>query len=213
MAEASIRLIDELAITGELLGAPPMSDRARRVYAAELASYPEEQVINALCRCRRELRNFPTLSDVLSRIDDGRPGAEEAWAMLPKSEADSVVWTGEMAGAFGTVSEMIGVDSIAARMAFREVYVRMVTEARANRRTTHWVPSLGHNKAGHEPVLRDAVAKNRLTISQATALIPDLRPATCAAQLAGPGEPELNVFDPMQIIQHIKENIAKAEEP
>src|SRR4051794_3626043 len=62
---------------------------ARMLLAADLAEIPAEQAIAALNRCRRELRTFPTVADVLARVDDGHPGAEEAWGMLPRSEADT----------------------------------------------------------------------------------------------------------------------------
>ena len=38
---------------------------------------------------------------------DGYPGADEAWAMLPLTEADTAVWTGEMSQAWGIALGLI----------------------------------------------------------------------------------------------------------
>ena len=61
-------------------------------------------VLKALTRCRREVKGMLTIQDVVSRIDDGRLGVEEAWAMMPFSESQSVVWTEEMAQAFERIA-------------------------------------------------------------------------------------------------------------
>src|SRR5262245_18509616 len=98
--------------------------------AEELAHFPEGQVHGALRRCRRECSRL-TLAVVLERIDDGRPLVEEAFAMLPRTEAESVVWTEEMRQAFGSARALFAArDHVAARMAFKERYVQLVQRAR-----------------------------------------------------------------------------------
>jgi hypothetical protein len=169
---ASANLIKLLMITGEIFG-KAMSPDAARVFAEDLSEYPEEGVLKALAKCRKELKTFPSISDIVNRIDDGRPGVEEAWAMLPKHESDSVVWTDEMATAFGVCRMLIEKDPIAARLAFKESYTRLVSEARANARSVNWTPSLGHSKSGRESAIKEAVAKGRLTSEQAQIFLPD----------------------------------------
>jgi hypothetical protein len=44
---------------------------------------------------------------VIERLDDGRPGAEEAWAMVPKDEEESAVITGEMRFAMGVALRLL----------------------------------------------------------------------------------------------------------
>lgn len=167
-------LLKAIAVTAELT-ATQLSAPAARVMAEDLARYPEAQVLKALTRCRREVRSRLTIADVVSRLDDGRPGAEEAWAMLPKAESETAVWTDEMSRAFGVCLHLIEQDQIAARMAFREAYGKYVQEARDNGAAVKWTVSLGHDAGGREAPLLQAVELGRLSIAHARALIPDLR--------------------------------------
>lgn len=172
MNQPSEKLLQAIAVTAELTGTE-LSSTAATVMAADLAQYPEHQVLSALTKCRKELRGRMAIADVLSRIDDGRPGAEEAWAMIPKDESTSVVWTREMAEAFGVACPLIDSgDVIQARMAFIEVYKRKCQEARDNSEPVKWEPSLGHDKAGRESVLLEAAEKGRLTVQHVAGLLP-----------------------------------------
>lgn len=121
----------------------------------------------------------PTPADVIAQIDaarsDGRPGAEEAWAMVPLSEAQTVVWTNEMAEAFGIASPLLQAgDKIAARMAFREAYERIVDQAKRAGRRPVWVPSLGHDLQQRKQALTAAVQKGLLTAEAAHDACPAL---------------------------------------
>ncbi|MHB1750706.1 MAG: hypothetical protein ACYCR3_11400 [Acidithiobacillus sp.] len=167
----SPELLKAILVTAELLGTTVSPDAAR-VLADDLSVYPEPQVFAALTRCRRELRGKLTVAEILHRLDDGRPGAEEAWAMLPKSEAESVVWTEEMARAYGVAAMLRDHDEIAARMAFREAYLAAVSMARAERKAPKWTPSLGRDPEGRTAVLRDAVEKGRLKRDHVLRLVP-----------------------------------------
>lgn len=168
---ASSELLKAILVSAELMGTPISADAAR-VLESDLSLYPEPQVFKALTRCRRELRGRLTIAEIINRLEDGRPGAEEAWAMLPKSEADSVVWTEEMAAAFGVCEGLTERDGIAARMAFREAYTAKVSEARANRVSPKWSPSLGHDLHAREAALRTGVEKGRISRDQALRLLP-----------------------------------------
>jgi hypothetical protein len=165
----SSELLKAIAVTAELCG-KEFSDAAARQFVRDLAPYPVAQVLKGLDRCRRELQRPLTLAAVLERIDDGRPGAEEAWAMLPQDEDSTVVWTTEMAEAWGISRELD--DKIAARMAFKEAYSRIIGEARASQRPPVWQASLGHNPDEREHVLLQAVAKGRLTQQHFERLLP-----------------------------------------
>jgi hypothetical protein len=168
------KLVEALAVTAELTGTR-LSDAAAEVMASDLARFPLPQVLEALTRCRRELKGRLTIAEVVSRIDDGRPGAEEAWAMLPKSEGASVVWTEEMATAFGVAAPLMDSDEIAARMAFKESYGKAVNEARNAGKATKWTPSLGQDAWGRESVLMEAVSRGRLTAEHAARMLPQLK--------------------------------------
>jgi len=168
----SENLLKAIAVTAELTDTD-LSETAARVMAEDLASYPENQVLQALVKCRRELKGKLRISEVVARIDDGRPGAEEAWAMIPKREEDSVVWTREMAESFGISLPLIEQgDHVAARMAFIETYKAKCAESRNNCVPVKWEPSLGFDKNGREHVLIDAVEKGRLTKEHVVGLLP-----------------------------------------
>ena len=163
-------LLKAIAVTAELTGTE-LSPVAAKVMAQDLAQYPERQILTALLKCRRELGRPMTLHDVISRIDDGRPGPEEAWAMTPKDEVGSVVWTREMAEAFGIAYPLMD-SPIQARMAFLEAYKKRCQYARDNSISVKWEPSLGHDQAGREQVLLEAYEKGRLTAQHVAMLLP-----------------------------------------
>lgn len=149
-------------VTSELCGRT-FSDGAGRIFMADLEKYPEPHVLASLERCRKEVRGALTLADVIGRLEDGRPGPDEAWSMLPMSELDTAVWTDEMRYAFGFVSEMIEAgDRVAARMAFRENYMRRVSKARDLGLPVRWEQTLGHDVAAREPALLKAIEDGRI---------------------------------------------------
>ena len=183
----SIELIQAVAVTAELCGRV-FSEGAARMFVQDLAGFPEPAVLKALSRCRREVKGMLTIQDVVTRIDDGRPGVEEAWSQMPFNESQSVVWTDEMCRAFGIASSLLDEgDKVAARMAFKEAYTRMVGEARDAGRVVVWTPSLGYDKNGHAAALSAAVALGRLTYTHAASLSPGLpRPSATILHIAAP---------------------------
>ena len=171
-AEPSRELLQAIAVTSELCGRT-FSEAAAKVFVSDLSAYPESQVMGALTRCRKEVRGMLTVQDVVSRLEDGRPGAEEAWAMIPQSESASTVWTSEMAQAFGVcVGLLESGDKVAARMSFKETYLRLVSKSREMGEKVEWSVSLGHDPRGREAVVRAAVEAGRLTMEQARQYIP-----------------------------------------
>jgi len=183
----SIKLSEAVAVTAELTQTH-LSEIAAKVMLDDLARYPEHQVMGALTRCRRELKGRLTIADVLTRLDDGRPGVEEAWAMVPKGEDATVVWTEEMALAMSVVHDLIDRDEIAARMAFKEAYQRLCQSSRDRNAPVSWSVSLGWDAQGREQVIREAVEKGRLTSAQATIYLPDF------------SDPVLSIQDPMKAL-------------
>jgi len=169
----SAELIKAIAVTSELT-ATPLSESAARVMAQDLAQYPLPQVLGALIRCRRELRpRMLTIESIVSRLDDGRPGPEEAWSMMPRDEGSSVVWTDEMCQAYGMAAPLLmESDQVAARMAFVEAYRKLVQAARDAGSPVHWTPSLGHDPHGRETVLLDAARRGRLAAEHVAKLLP-----------------------------------------
>lgn len=141
-------------------------------------------------------RFVPTPADVIAQIDghaaaDGRPGAEEAWAtaLRASDEAQTVVWTDEIAQAWGIAKPVFdGGDEVGARMAFKEAYLRLVDEARRARVAPAWSASLGH-----DPQLRDcaltAAARGGLLPAPDRIALP--APEESMRRLAGAAPPEV----------------------
>jgi len=169
----SKELAKAIAVCAELTGTE-LSQAAARVFSDDLSKYPEQQVMGALSRCRRELKGRLTLADVISRLDDGRPGVEEAWAMIPKTENESVVWTEEMALAMADAGNLLDYgDEVGARMTFKEKYLSLCRKAREECLPVSWSPSLGYNKYGREPVLIEAYRAGRLSAPQVRIFLPE----------------------------------------
>lgn len=170
----SRELIEAVAVTAELCGRT-FSESAARVFVADLSRYPEGQVIAALGRCRREVKGILTVSDVVSRLEDGRPGVEEAWSMLPISESQTAVWTDEMSKAFGAALPLIERrDMVGARMAFKEAYTRELTKARDGGKPVNWWASIGTDRAARKSALEAAVNDGRLPLEYAQQHVPEL---------------------------------------
>lgn len=190
----SSRIAKALAVTAELTGTD-LTPAAARVMVQDLTEWPEEQVLAALRRCRRELKGRLTLAAILERIDDGRPSPDEAWAMVPRDEAASVVWSDEMAEAWGVARPLIDAgDLVAARVAFIEAYRKAVQAARDAGRPVRWRPSLGTDPRGREAAVREAVERGRLSAERARAILPPpveserMGQMTPVAQLTSPAD-------------------------
>lgn len=96
-------------------------------------------------------RFFPKPADIEAQMQSVElwPDAEEAWAMCPKDEYTSAAITEEAAQALGVAQDLINDgDMIAARMAFKSAYNRLVDEARREGKKPHWFVTLGHDKDG-----------------------------------------------------------------
>lgn len=166
----TLSVLEALAVTAELTQTQ-ISAAGAKVMAMDLAPYPEHQVLGALARCRKELKGRLTVSDIITRLDDGRPGPEEAWSMLPFDEAQTIVWTEEMSGAWGVALPLIeDGDRIAARMAFLESYRARVQKARDAGSEVKWTVSFGHDPEGRQPALAQAVSVGRISQSRALQL-------------------------------------------
>ena len=121
-------------------------------------------------------RFMPSISDVLENLksQDGRPNAEEAWAICAPSlnnEGMTIVWTDEMASAFGVALGLQN-DRIAARMAFKESYENFVKNSRRSGKSVRWTASLGHDVAGREGPLMKALQAGLLTDNHVAGLLP-----------------------------------------
>ena len=153
-------LFDAVVVTAEVIG-HELSPAAAKAITRELAAYPEPAVAGALRRCQRELSGRLTLAAILQRLDDGHLGVEEAWALCTRDESKTIVWTDEIAQAWGVASKLD--DDVAARMAFKETYARLLLDARNERRPARWIVSPGHDPAARVDALVAAAEARRIT--------------------------------------------------
>lgn len=133
------------------------------------------EVESALAKHMHTSRFAPTPADVTAMISDGdgRPGADEAWAMIPRSESESVIWTEEMAKAYGVAAPLLSNgDQIAARKAFIDAYTSAVAKARMNGDPVKVTPSWGWDERGRDSAIRTAIERGLLTQARAVALLP-----------------------------------------
>ena len=169
------KILENLAATAELMG-QAISPTAIAIMAQDLSEYPQDMVLKALTQVRRESKFKLTLAAIIEQIEklnpDGRPGADEAWAMIPRDEATSAVMTVEMAEAMGVAQPLLDEgDQVAARMAFKAVYERIVDANKRNGVNQKWFASIGHDKGGREAVLAEAVRLGRIGAQHAIGLI------------------------------------------
>lgn len=149
-----------------------------------------KRAFTAHCQDPQRGRFAPVPADILAQIEgaaskDGRPEADEAWAMaLPAlDEAATVVWTAEAAEAFGVCRPVLdGGDEVGARMAFKAAYSRLVAAARARREPTSWSASEGHDRGRRSAVLIAAVEEGRLPAAYLPA--PDVGPVAGLLELS-----------------------------
>jgi hypothetical protein len=139
----------------------------------------------------------PVPADLLFQIaeraaDDGRLGAEEAWALcvLANDEQQSVVWTEEISRAYGTALPLLRAgDDVGARMAFKEKYMRLVDAARAGRFPANWTVSEGRDPELRLKAIAEGVALQRLASGDYPALP---APRAAALLLEAPEEDEVD---------------------
>lgn len=145
---------------------------------SNLQPYPlriVEMAFQAYCDENGEFAPVPAGIAMRCKLMDGRPGAEEAWAiaLTSRDEADTVVWTAEMSEAFGRCQVVLRMgDEVGARMAFKESYNRIVAQARSERRPAQWSASLGWDMRKQESALHRAVTAGLLSGPAAAALLP-----------------------------------------
>lgn len=169
-------ILQAITVTAEMTGAK-FSAPTLVAMVDRLSAFAIDAVLQALDRCQAECRRPLTMADVVERMqqDDGRPGADEAWALCPKAEVDAAVWTDEMRVAFFVAWPVLsGGDEIAARMAFKQSYERLVREARDQRKPIAWTLSAGQDRDATAQALEKAVELGRIGRGQAAAMLPAL---------------------------------------
>jgi hypothetical protein len=174
-----------------------LSANQLRMYAEDLQDMGAEAVGLAIRAIRRNpAQKFMPLPAEIRQclyktVGDGRPSADEAWAMIPQDEDATVVWCDEMREAYGVCRALISEDRVAARMAFKAAYEKALVRSREMNAPVRWEVSLGHDKGARDVVVREAVAKGLITTQTAAALLPaPVAPELKALLLPGTTEDE-----------------------
>lgn len=152
-----------------------LSQGAMKLCIDALNQYPIEALLLAINKHVQSARFAPAPKDIIDLLEahNRRPTADEAWAMIPKDEFETVVWTQEMAEAYAIAYDLIiDGDKIAARMAFKGAYERLCGESALMQRPITWSVCIGYDKAKIEPALQKAVAAGRITQDRANKHLP-----------------------------------------
>jgi hypothetical protein len=152
---------NELMPAGKVL-----STNAMKLCIKALEQYPIEHLLAAIEHHIKTAQFAPAPKDIIDLLEmkQKRLSADEAWAMMPKDEFETVVWTEEMAAAYDIAYDLIvDGDRIAARMAFKGAYERLCAEADLMSKPVCWKVALGYDKALIEPVLQKAVELGRIS--------------------------------------------------
>lgn len=123
----------------------------------------------------------PQLADIVqacaAQLDGSWMGADEAWALMPKSENESAMLTNEIAEAMAAAAPLLeSGDRNAARMAFRSAYERLVGKAKIEGRQPKFFPSFGTDGASRVTMLAGAVQKGQIALEAATEALPEYAP-------------------------------------
>ncbi|MBR8201673.1 hypothetical protein [Burkholderia vietnamiensis] len=172
--------VDALKLAHKTARQPLPEPDVMGVFWRQLEPYPLDAVLRAISHHVATSEFAPTPAALLKHLpreSDGRPDANEAWAIALRSrdERDTVVWTQECAEAFAVAMPVLeGGDEVGARMAFKAAYERLVERHRADGAPVQWIKSLGHDPEQREAVLTEAVRAGRLQLADVRAVAPQL---------------------------------------
>ncbi len=148
------------------------------LYFAALGPYSLDQVRDGMARHLQDPADgkfSPKPADVIRQIqgvtaDDRRPGKDQAWsiALCSLDDNDTVIVTPEILAARDVAKPLLDLrDKVAARMAFVEVYEKLVAQARREGRPIDVIVSLGDDKARRQFAIEDGLRAGLLTQEQA----------------------------------------------
>lgn len=148
------------------------------LFFAALGVYSMDQVRDGIARHLQDPvdgKFSPKPADVIRQIQgvvatDGRPGKDQAWSIALQSldESDTVLITPEILAALDVAKPLLELrDKVAARMAFVEVYEKLVVKARREGQPLGVIVSLGDDKARRQVAIEDGLRTGLLTQEQA----------------------------------------------
>tara|TARA_R110000803_G_scaffold4054_8_gene13915 strand:- start:5609 stop:6271 length:663 start_codon:yes stop_codon:yes gene_type:complete len=168
------QLIDDVS---ELYGKDKPSQSILRQWWMVLENYPYNIVEQALSYHIKHSKFAPRPADIIEMVEqsDGRPSADEAWAMcLAQSDEYATVWLTEdvqLALGRGASAILADGDKIAARMAFKESYDRIIQVARDRGIPVKRVLSKGHDVTGRDEVIKQGVELGYISVDKADVMM------------------------------------------
>lgn len=133
------------------------------------AGHDSQIVMQAALEAMKQAKGRMTIAEIQKHVDvlspktaDEHPSAEEAWALIPKSEDETTHLTDEMRDALsrGKIADYLErQDFIGGERTFKKLYDENVAKSRALGRKASWQLSLGHDKSLRVVGLERAVAK------------------------------------------------------
>lgn len=160
--------------TYELIGKTPaarvIGPAAKAMMFEDLERFPLE-LIRAALRAHRSdpaVGHFtPSPAHIIAQIDKRRTvlwvSADEAWSMAPKIEGMPALMTTEMAAALAAAAPLLADgDKVAARMAFKACYDRLIDRAKLERRPPQFFVSPGGSYEDQQAVVEEGVRKGLL---------------------------------------------------
>lgn len=165
-----------------------------------LKHFPDGSVRASAARHIATSEFKPQLANIVkgcaAQLDGDWIGADEAWALMPKTESDSAMLTDEIAQAMAAATPLLEMgDKVAARMAFKDAYGRLVEKAKIEGRMPRFFPSFGSDPASRVAMLANAVRAGQIALDRATEVLPEYGPdivkmcgVTKHPLLAGPSQ-------------------------
>jgi hypothetical protein len=142
-----------------------LSERAMESIFHDLEDYPLNVVVASINIHRKSAKFAPTVFDIVEIIGDRTGakhiGAEEAWSIALESfdEYSTVVWTQPISEARGVAYGLfMDGDKVAARMAFKDAYTRIIKTAAE----PSWTVTEGFDLARRADAVQQAVLLKRL---------------------------------------------------
>jgi hypothetical protein len=166
----------------------PIEGQRLEMWWEALRGFPDGTVLNSVTRHLKTSHFKPQLADIVkgceAQTSGSWLGADEAWALMPKSEYDSAILTDEIAQAIAAATPLLEQgDKIAARMAFKDAYTRLVEQARIEGRQPRYFPSFGTDPHARVVMLARAVQTGQVSADKAIGWQPEH--ATDIVRMAG----------------------------
>lgn len=210
-------LTDQIMSTAEVMGTD-IKPNAAAMMAEDLCDYPPAVMKKAMRRVRAEHTGRLTLKAILDRVDEavGRPAANEAWAAALEAldEAKTVVWTDEMAQAWGVARPIAAAgDLVGARMAFIGAYERLVRDAREAGAMPVVTVSEGWDKDQRIAAVEKAARLGYLPQEQARAYLPaPQQPAVFNPVALLTGRVEVSAGAPPEVRERLRKLCVEMEQ-